>query len=298
MDLKLIEDLIALRRCGSYVQAAAERHVTHPAFGRRIRALEAWAGVPLVGRGRAPVRLTPAGEALVAEAGPMLAGLLRVKAQWQPAAADGAGRAPLLRVGTGRTLAHTLVADWLARLRGVLRASRVELHTRSMAEIARLFERGDVDLLVCYDHPALSSGLSGQRFRHLTLAHDRLVPVARADASGRTRHDLHSPEWIGYAQSLALGRLLDDHLAAVRGSAYPPPTIVCDSADAMLELAIKGMGVAWLPASLTGAAVRRGVLKVLGSRADQCHFEVRLYRPRARQSPLVEAVWTATTGLR
>jgi LysR family transcriptional regulator, hypochlorite-specific transcription factor HypT len=48
MDLKLIEDLMALQRCGSYVRAAEERHVTHPAFGRRIRSLEAWAGVPLV----------------------------------------------------------------------------------------------------------------------------------------------------------------------------------------------------------------------------------------------------------
>jgi LysR family transcriptional regulator, hypochlorite-specific transcription factor HypT len=276
------------------VRAAAERHVTHPAFGRRIRALETWAGVPLVNRGRPPVRLTPAGEALVAEAGPMIAGLARVKAQWQPAAPDAQGGAGVIRIGTGRTLAHTVVADWLARLRGTLRNHRVELVTRSMAEIAALFERGEVDLLVCYEHPALSSGLSAQRFRHLTLASDRLVPVARADPSGRARYELNSAQWIGYARSLALGRLLDDHLASVRGTAYPPPAILCDSADAMLELAIKGMGTAWLPASLSSSAVRRGMLKALGGRGDQVHFEVRLYRPKARQSPLVEAVWAAT----
>ena len=61
MDIKLIEDLVALRQHGSFVLAAEARHVTHPAFGRRVRALEAWAGVPLVARGRSPVRLTPAG---------------------------------------------------------------------------------------------------------------------------------------------------------------------------------------------------------------------------------------------
>ncbi|WP_241119334.1 helix-turn-helix domain-containing protein, partial [Achromobacter xylosoxidans] len=38
-DLKLLEDLIALAQSGSFVRAAEARHVTHPAFGRRIRAL-------------------------------------------------------------------------------------------------------------------------------------------------------------------------------------------------------------------------------------------------------------------
>jgi len=294
MDLKLIEDLAALRRCSSYVRAAEERHVTHPAFGRRIRALEAWAGVPLVHEGRAPVRLTPAGLALLAEGEPLLAGLQRVRAQWQPLAHDKAQSTQTLRIGTGRTLAHTVVADWLARMRGAWRGHRVELHTRSMAEIAALFERGDVDLLCCYEHPALSIGLSGQRFRHLTLAGDRLLPVARADASGRARFSLDSAQWIGYAPALALGRLLDDHHAAVRNGAQPPPAIVCDSADAMLELAVKGLGVAWLPASLSAASIKRGLLKPLGGRADQVHFEIRMYRPKARQSPLVEAVWAAT----
>jgi DNA-binding transcriptional LysR family regulator len=136
--------------------------------------------------------------------------------------------------------------------------------------------------------------LSGHRFRHLTLASDRLVPVSRVDASGRTRFSLDGAPWIGYAPSLALGRLLADHLAAVHDGAQPPPAIVCDSADAMLELAIKGLGMAWLPASLSTAAIKRGVLKPLGGRADQVHFEVRMYRPKARQSALVEAVWAAT----
>ena len=294
MDLKLIEDLAALQRCGSYVRAAEERHVTHPAFGRRIRSLEAWAGVPLVSPGRAPVKLTTAGEALIAEGGPMLTSLARVKAQWRLSGGKEGGTTDVLRIGTGRTLARTLVADWLARLRSVLRHHQVELHTRSMTEIASIFERGEVDLLVCYEHHALSNKLSGQRFAHLTLASDRLLPVARADAAGRVRHALGSPQWIGYAPSLSLGRLLADHLSDTHGTALPPPSIVCDSPDAMLELALKGLGVAWLPHSLATASIRQGLLKPLGGRGDQVHYEVRLYRLRARQSPLVEQVWAAT----
>jgi LysR family transcriptional regulator, hypochlorite-specific transcription factor HypT len=291
MDLKLLEDLAALARCGSFVKAAEERHVTHPAFGRRIRALEDWAGLPLVTRDRPPVRLTAQGRELLEQTSPLLEGLLHLRQGWRDLHGTDQEGTGLLRIGTGRTLARTLVADWLGRLRSTIRGARVQIHTRAMAEISAAFERGEVDFLICYEHPALSNPLAGQRFRHVTLANDRLMPVARVDAAGRVRHGLFDPEWIGYAPSLTLGRLLNDHLGATRPGQQPPPAILCDSADAVLELAIKGLGMAWLPHSLASAAVKAGLLKVLGGRGDQIHFEVRLYRHRARQSGLIEAAW-------
>lgn len=293
MDTKLLEDLEALRRLGSYVAAAEERHVTHPAFGRRIRALEAWAGVPLLQRGRAPVRLTPAGELLLDEALPLLASLSRARTQWGAARNGAEGRRQTLRVGTGRTLAHTWVSDWLSRLRPIWRAHCVELRTASMAEISAVFERGEVDLLVCYEHPALSTNLSGQRFRHATLAVDSLVPVSAVDANRRVRHELGAPAWIDYAPGLALGRVMLDYRRR-NPAALPPPAIACDSADAMLSLVRRGLGLAWLPRSLVARDVRHGLLKVLGTKVEQMPFEVRIYRPRARQDALIEAAWEAT----
>ena len=50
MQLKWLEDFITLAQERSFTRAAELRHVTHPAFGRRIRALEAWAGTPLIKR--------------------------------------------------------------------------------------------------------------------------------------------------------------------------------------------------------------------------------------------------------
>jgi DNA-binding transcriptional LysR family regulator len=296
MDLKLLEDLAALHESGSFVRAAELRHVTHPAFGRRIRALQAWAGVPLVVAGRPPVRLTPAGLALLQTAQPLAQALQRTRAQWRASGAGSASEVQTLRVGTGRTLARTMVADWLAKQRALLRGHRVEIVTRAMTDIAAAFERSEVDLLCCYEHPALSAGLSPQRFRFLTLASDRLLPVSRADASGKPRHALHSGAWIGYAPSLSLGRLLEDHLALNPDEVTQSAAFVCDSADAMLELALKGLGLAWLPGSLAAADIKRGLLVPVGGRSAQVPFEVRLYRPRARQSALLEAVWAASAG--
>ena len=51
MQLKWLEDFVALAQERSFTRAAELRHVTHPAFGRRIKALESWLGVALVNRG-------------------------------------------------------------------------------------------------------------------------------------------------------------------------------------------------------------------------------------------------------
>lgn len=50
MQIKWLEDFAALAQARSFSRAAELRHVTHPAFGRRIKALEAWAGTPLIER--------------------------------------------------------------------------------------------------------------------------------------------------------------------------------------------------------------------------------------------------------
>ena len=51
MHIQGLEDFITLALTRSFSRAAGLRNVTHPAFGQRIRALEAWAGTPLVERG-------------------------------------------------------------------------------------------------------------------------------------------------------------------------------------------------------------------------------------------------------
>ena len=117
MQLKWLEDFVALAQERSFTRAAELRHVTHPAFGRRIRALEAWAGTPLVEREGSPVRLTPAGEAFLDSAEQ----IVRTLAQSQEELRAAAGRkAHTITLATGRTLARTVVADWLVQLQSVL----------------------------------------------------------------------------------------------------------------------------------------------------------------------------------
>jgi LysR family transcriptional regulator, hypochlorite-specific transcription factor HypT len=301
VDTKLLEDLAALAETGSLSRAAALRHVTHPAFGRRIRQLEAWAQAALVDRSRSPVSLTPAGKTLLEASAPLLAALARTRRHLrahgdQPAGSD------TVRVGTGRTLARTLVARWLAQQRKALNHAHVSVVTRSMAEVAALFESGEVDLLCCYEHPSLSLALSPSRFRSVTLAQDRLVPVTGCTAQGQARHALGDRRRIDFAPTLALSRLVRDHLDA-RVSATPAAvwaaeqaTLVSDSADAIQAFVRLGLGYAWLPWSLVADDCKQGVMAPIGGPEDRIAFDVRLYRPRPKQTATLEALWLSATG--
>ena len=61
MEFAWLEDFLALVDFGNFSRAAELRHVTQPAFSRRIRALEDWVGVDLFERDSHPVMLTEAG---------------------------------------------------------------------------------------------------------------------------------------------------------------------------------------------------------------------------------------------
>jgi len=68
METKWLEDFVSLAETRSFSRSAQLRHVTQPAFSRRIQSLEAWAGADLVNRSSYPTTLTPAGEALYVQA--------------------------------------------------------------------------------------------------------------------------------------------------------------------------------------------------------------------------------------
>lgn len=298
-QLKLFEDFIALVRSGSFVRAAELRHVTHPAFGRRIRGLEEWAGATLIDRRHLPVALTPEGEALYKTACQVVEQVERVRRQ---IGHSGGHTRQCVHIATGRSLAGTLVADWVARMRKGRRPvlgpdAQIEISTGMMADMSALLADGRADLLCCYEHPALSTHLGGG-YRHMTLATDRLVPVSQAVSRGRPRHGLSesgvSIPLISYRGGLAMARILGDRLESMP---YPlVPSIGSDSLDAARGMVLHGLGVAWLPWSMVAGDCRRGLLMPLGDTSDQIAFEVRLYRSSAVLSEAAEAVWEATAG--
>ena len=293
MQLKWLEDFIMLAQERSFTRAAELRNVTHPAFGRRIRALEEWAGTPLVERSGSPVTLTTAGASFLETAKQLAHNLAQSHEELQRLAGRHGNTVTL---ATGRTLARTVVADWLVHLRPVLQDGEMRILTRAMADTVTLLERGEADFSLVYHHPALAFALDARQFTDITLASDRLVPVSRATPEGLPLHRFSQAQpvpYLAYAPQLALGRLVEDHLAHHPEAPRLQRLVLCDSADAHYEYVQRGLGVAWLPWSMVHADCKSGRLACAGGPQMEVRFDVHLYRPKRRLGPLAEAVWDA-----
>ncbi|MEO8023618.1 LysR family transcriptional regulator [Polaromonas sp.] len=293
MQLKWLEDFVALAQTRNFSRAAELRNVTHPAFGRRIKTLETWAGTALIERGSSPVTLTAAGASLLDNAQQMMRNLGHAREELLGAAGRQEG---VVTLATGRTLARTLVADWLVKLQPVLLRAQGEFRilTRALSETAQLLERGDADFMLTYHHPLLALRLNARQYIHLTLGQDRLVPVTRANAHGQGTHEFKpgSPTpYLAYAGTLALSRLVEDHLANNSRAPELHRVVECDSADALIEYVLKGLGVAWVPWSMAAGAVKAGQLTPVGDKRLEIRFEARIYRAKHRLSPLAENIW-------
>jgi DNA-binding transcriptional LysR family regulator len=281
MQLAWLEDFVELARTRSFARAAEQRCVTHPAFGRRIRALELWVGTALVER-KQPVELTPAGVLFLEAATYTLNVLTSVRGQLQER--SGSSETPLL-IATGRTLSRTYFPEWYQEICHRFGTFPVSVVTSGSQEAIGKLAAGDVDLLITYSSPFTRLLIDSRRYESLILASEVMLPVSAPDARGHARHQLSysstSPTpWLAFSSSLTLRGILAKHIADLARKPALQMVYQCDSYDSILEMAIRGIGLAWLPERLLKEEIQRGRLVTVGDSTVRVHFDIALYRRR------------------
>ena len=188
VQTKWLEDFVAFARFKNFTRAAEERQVTLPAFGRRIKALEAWLGVPLINRAEYPASLTGEGELFLQNAQDVLAKLYEGRACLRARSLAGNDT---LNVSTGRTLAHTFFPELLERMCRHLGTIPVRVSTGSVHDMVLQLEDGMSDLLLIYYHPLVGLRLGERQFQGVSVAQERLIPVCLPTEKGAPRYVLH-----------------------------------------------------------------------------------------------------------
>ncbi len=304
METKWLEDFVSLAETRSFSRSAQLRHVTQPAFSRRIQALEAWAGLDLVDRSSYPTRLTPAGETFHAQALEVLGSLQATRNMMRGLQAGGAD---MIEFAVPHTLALTFVPTWLMDLRrrfGEVKARLIALNVHDA--VLRMTE-GGCDLLVAYHHASQPLPLSLDRYEMLSLGQETLAPYAKADADGRPLFRLEEADgpgripFLGYASEAYMARLVDQILRSTPARDRLDTVYETDMAEGLKAMALEGHGVAFLPSSSVRKELRARRLVPAAppgrdaARAYEVTMEVRIYRERpelARHAkPGAQALW-------
>src|SRR5690606_13680515 len=187
METKWLEDFVSRAETRSFSRSAQLRHVTQPAFSRRIQSLEAWAGTDLVDRSSYPTRLTPAGKTLYDQSMEMLQALQNTRAMLR---AHTVAAQDVIEFAVPHTLAFTFFPSWLTSLRetcGPIKSRLIALNVHDA--VMRLVE-GSCDLLISYQHSAQPIQLDPERYEMLPLGGELLSPYVRPDETGAPRYRL------------------------------------------------------------------------------------------------------------
>lgn len=241
LDPVTLRHFVAVCEEGSIARAAQREALVASALSKRIGALEAELGVPLLLRRRRGVEPSPAGEALLARAREVLGALERVRTEVGAFAQGVQGSVRVL--ASPSVLAEHLPED-IGRFVATHPGLRVSLDERVSQEIVRSLREGAADLGVLWD-AADSSGLLMLPYRsdHLCVAMAPSHPLARRP-SLRFADTLDEPS-VGVAPSGLMDHLLRRQAALLGG--LPQHRIQVSSMDAACRIVAAGLGIAILP---------------------------------------------------
>jgi DNA-binding transcriptional LysR family regulator len=293
METRWLEDFMVLAESGSFTRSAQARHLTQPAFSRRIKALESWVGCDLIDRSSYPTRLTPAGEVFQGQAVTMLNQIHSTRALLQ-------GMKPLpeetMDFAVPHTLSFAFFPKWLAQVEAGFGPLSCRLQASNVHDALLAFVEGGCDLLMCYHHPKQPVELAGERYLGLKLGIERLRPFSRCDANGQPQFKLPGSAsdplpFLGYAANAYFRLMTDLILETAPQPCHLRQRYETDMAEGLKNMVLEGHGVAFLPESTVERELAsRQVAPAAGDRWG-VDMEIRLYRDLKQSRPALDAFW-------
>ncbi len=298
METKWLEDFVSLAETRSFSRSAQLRHVTQPAFSRRIQSLEAWAGIDLVDRSSYPTRLTLAGETLHAQALEMLGALQATRNMMRGHKAAGHD---MIEFAVPHSLAFTFFPHWVMELRKRFGAMKSRLTALNVHDAVMQLTEGSCDLLLAYHHPSQPLPLNPDRYEMLSLGRETLIPFAKGDADGQPMFSLpaepgRSVPYLAYAPGAYLGRLVEVIAKQAGEPLRLEPVYETDMAEGLKAMAVEGHGLAFLPATSVKKELKsKRLVRAAPAGLHQLEMDIRIYRERPElarhQKPGALALW-------
>lgn len=295
MEIRWLEDFIALARTRHFSRAAEAQNVTQPTFSRRIKLLEEEMGTTLVNRQTLPLSLTPAGEEFLLLCEQITERVRLTRERLQQISADQARR---IVVAAPQSVLSHLLPDWLAR-HGL--QQRVEPYLRAtswlIADYFQALDRDECDLAFCYwprDRCPLDIDLSA--YDHLAIDQERLVPVSAPNGDDQPRFALPGSRrqplpHIAYHPRSLLHAVLETRLVRMPQQAHLVTLNENVQTANIKELVMQGYGLGWLPLRTAQRAISDGELVRAGDTSWDVPLDLRLYRSRQRHHPGLDELW-------
>jgi DNA-binding transcriptional LysR family regulator len=289
MDTRWIQDFVTLAEVRNFTRAAEIRNLSQAAFSRRIQGLEHWVGAGLIDRSAFPLKLTSEGERFRVVA-------LALLNQIADARSEIAGEPSRdhVRLAVPYAMATTRFPEWWRRW-SFDAALSCAVEVGNVHDTVSAFTAGSVDLLVCYQHASHPVHLDVARFDSHEIGVEKVRPYASAGLVEMGRASLPGTAvqpvpLLSYSPGAYFNRVVE---SAVEGNSQRLIGFRAAEAgmsDLLGELAVQGMGVAWLPDSSFSGGRLAGLVPI-GDGGWDVDVSVVAYRSKSNVRRAVGQIW-------
>ena len=284
MELKWLEDYLALVDCQNFTTAASVRNLSQPAFSRRIQALEQWLGVELIDRSKKPFRFTPTALEHESSIRTLVSQVYQVRNEAQSSTQDST---TLTLAAQHSLLVTSFLPHFLEKLAATIDKLNYRVISENMATCTAMFLKGEVDMLVVYETPETSSPIPAHLTNSKRLGSDEMILVAHptvAQYRQRTGKRQNLP-LLTYPVTSFFGEIVWNE-EVPRVLREQNATIACESSFAvgLREMALAATGAAWLPRSIVLPELQAGKLIQLAEISDPIAMNVTAHLSRLSDS--------------
>lgn len=296
MRLEWLEDVLAVAETGSFSEAAERRNLTQSAFSRRIRSIENYVGVELFDRTRKPVQL----QRTTAEQREEILRIVQTLRQLTADLKRGGRRAePKIVLASQHALTTSRTPELVQRIHATRSDVHVRLRSANLDECFGLLLARQADIALVYRLEGEEHPLAADYIETRHIGAERLIPVYAPQAIARA--DTWRSEGvlpiIAYPGEVFLGSVMQRIvLPRLAGELRALPRVETALTLAALEMAMVGIGVAWVPASLAREPLAKGNLEDLSTWLPACGLAITAMRLRGEAREVEVLVWNLLTS--
>ncbi|NCI79180.1 LysR family transcriptional regulator [Acinetobacter tandoii] len=283
LEIRWIEDLLALEQEKSISKAAELRHVTQSAFTRRIQAIEDALGFQILKRYSKNVDFTDAGQILLSSA-------KNIQNQLDTTIKYLEKNIRNNELSIKFAVSHSLITqffpNFIHNLYTDIKDLQLEIIAANMKQGMRLLKEGSCDFLICYCDEETLKQLDHAIFAFHKIVKMEILPVA----SARDKYEKYSLDQnfplLSYSKQAYLRKCVDREIEDKLDYRILYET---DNAGDLKALVLQGLGIAWLPKLLIEEEIAENKLRVL----DDYHFfqDVYIIRSKVIYSQRMDYIW-------
>jgi DNA-binding transcriptional LysR family regulator len=280
VDIRQLRTLVAVAEADSFAKAAERLFITPAAVSQQIRQIEQELETELFDRAIRPPRLNPDCEDLIRRARDLVEQFDELKNVTRGQEIRGH-----LSIGSVNGIMVSLLPETLRSLTRRHPQLRLRVAEGSSLILVRRVKRRELDAAIVTDPTGLPGSLEMQ-----PIFSEPLVVIGNPDSGASSWRELLTAEpFIRLNPDTGVGALVDHALQRMRIAVRD--VMQLDSSDAVVQLALAGLGSGIVPSGRVSADAARN-LKTFPFGEPQVHRQVALVRRRnARSSELSQLLY-------